>query len=92
MRDDFIEAYDLFLFAQNTGELYPTHLALARGANAPADWISHVERVVIPRYRRDLHTPGAGMMRSEIERAAADLRAYYTEHVAEIARDVAHPA
>lgn len=78
-----ISAHEIVLFACNTGSLYQKHLTLARGANNTNDWSIHIQREVLPAYRRDLHEPYARMTSDDLATAAADLRDYYHRHVSE---------
>lgn len=74
---------DLVLFAKNTGELYPNHLALAQEKQGLKYWVVHVKHRVLPAYRKACHEPHEGMTLDSIDQVAAELQRYYERHVSE---------
>lgn len=79
----YLSSQNIVLYACNTGSLYQEHLRLARSTNTDGDWIRHIQRRVLPAYRRELKEPDAQMLEGNLRVAAAELRAYYTRHVSE---------
>lgn len=75
---------DMVLFALNTGDFYPKHCELAKTGAPHADWRTHVFLNVIPRYRRETHTPRATLTLAQAENAAMQLSDYYGQHVREM--------
>jgi hypothetical protein len=78
---------DIVLFATNTGELYPTHLRLARagtpvnaGSSVPETWLAHVTGPVLALYGKQVEPANA----SAFDRfaAARELKEYYERHFA----------
>jgi hypothetical protein len=84
-----VEAYDLELYAINTGKLYKRHLELARKTQDGRDiygieeWIGHVKHSVLERYRREIEPVSAKPL--TIQMVARSLRDYYQNHLRETA-------
>lgn len=78
-----ISAHEIVLYATNTGSLYPTHKKLAREGATQQKWFEHVTNRVIPLYRREIEHVLAWP--SDRFDAAAQLKAYYERHIAEVA-------
>jgi len=74
-------AYDLELYAINTGQLYQTHKSLARRKQNAWAWIMHVRDNVIPRYSREIEPVWASA--ETIDAVAVALMEYYARHVIE---------
>ncbi len=77
----FIKAYDIVLFATNTGALYETHKRLARACASKQKWFEHVSGPVLRLYSRQVQPVSAWP--SERFDAAGELKAYYERHLAE---------
>ena len=74
-------AYDLELYAINTGQLYQTHKSLARRKQNAWAWIMHVRDNVIPRYSREIEPVWASA--ETVDAVAVALMEYYARHVME---------
>lgn len=75
-----LDAHQIELFAVNTGELYETHLHMARSGCTLAEWHYHVMTKVLPLYSkqvRGLHFATD----DEKTKAAQALKDYYEEHI-----------
>jgi hypothetical protein len=70
---------DLELYAINTGEFYDMHLKLV--GKPLADWLWHVQNIVIPRYWREIE-PIVASNATKLE-VARNLMGYYRRHAAE---------
>jgi hypothetical protein len=85
-----LDAEDIQLFAQTTGQLYDEHCRLAKNGAGIERWFGHVQDVVLPRYIREVlkpkRTTTAVMVasREAMRVAARSLRAYYLQHIKEL--------
>lgn len=76
---------ELFDFAVSNVAIHDKQLALAREGALHSDdegvqqWVLHVKKVLLRRYRRELHEPVEGMTNREIEIVAVQLRDYYAK-------------
>jgi hypothetical protein len=75
-----VKAYDLVLFATNTGSLYETHKQMAREGASQQKWFEHIDRVV-RLYCREVESVRAWP--SDRFDAARELKAYYERHIGE---------
>jgi hypothetical protein len=74
-----IDAFDLEVYAINTGELYEAHKLLT---TFPIErWVKHVRERVLPRYCREIEPVAASA--KVIEAVAVALRDYYKRHMEE---------
>lgn len=73
----------LVLYATNEGLLYPRHLELAREGAGLEVWVSHVRRAVLPAYRHQFNEPYEGLSLEDMANVAAELKAYYANHIEE---------
>jgi hypothetical protein len=77
-----VEAYDLELYAINTGQFYQWHTA---NAGEPLGvWLQHVATTVKPRYCREVEPVSATP--ETLQTVAAALKAYYEQHNRESAQ------
>ena len=79
---NYVTAHEIELYAVNTQELYEDHKRLARRGVGLPRWQSYVRNHVWPLYQRQIE-PNAIVRTTELHAAAAILRDYYREHVAE---------
>lgn len=77
---------NLFLCATNEGELYPRWCSMGRDAHASRGEWELAMRVYARRLVREDRAEVETLMGDVIDAAAARVRAYYVEHVAEVAR------
>ncbi len=84
MARNLLRADDVVLFATNTARLYPTHLRMVRTFATAIAWERHVILTVLPAYRLDCRDRSATIADDVARDAAAQLSAYYADHVAEI--------
>lgn len=80
-----LPAYEIELFATNTGSLYEGNKALGRRNADVSEWASRITQIVLPAYRMEI-SRAASIPSRTLWAAAEALRAHYVEHVAEIAR------
>lgn len=81
-----MDAEDLANYAINTGEMYPKHCYMAKAKCGHSSWVLHVEDTVIPAYNREFKEMLSWDNKKMIRGAARQLRAYYTQHVKELAK------
>lgn len=70
-----VEAYDLELYALNTGEFYRIHQKLAEPSWPLAAWSHHVKFTVLERYSKEIDKVCA--TNETIEEVARNLQEYY---------------
>lgn len=79
----FVEANDIVLFAQNTGELYERHKDMARADASEGAWAFHVQNVVMRLYKSQFGRGHKLGLQAGLE-AARELRTYYNQHIKEL--------
>lgn len=78
-----IEAYDLELYAINTGELYRQHCLLAALGADTLTWREHLINIVVPRYRKEIES-AAYVDSPTVTDVAKRLKEYYDQHIKEM--------
>lgn len=76
-----IEDYDLNLFAINTGELYQTHLYMARNHATVAGWMEYLKCQVLPLYCKQVERVTYDW--ETVANVAQSLKDYYERQIAE---------
>lgn len=79
-----VEAYDLELFAINTGELYQTHLYMARNGASESGWREYLRCQVLPLYCKQVERITYDF--ETVANVAKALKDYYERQLEESAR------
>lgn len=80
------DVVDIYLFAVNSGELYPLHTKLAADNAGLAQWVEHVRGTVKRLYRAQIDRHCFPFTGTAVVDAAGQLRDYYRGQMSEQAR------
>lgn len=86
MAHDDHDVTDIYLFAINSGELYPRHMQMARQAAPLACWAEHVRGAVKRLYRAQVDGNAFPFTGPAVVEAAGQLRDYYAAQIADHCR------